>query len=314
MDRDEWFRRKLELLLRRRPPPTSRASDLFEARPWTPLKLIVLDWYLGIYFPRLRRRYESLVFVDLFAGSGACYYRRGGFDLPGSSLVASSYRKGFEGRVGNGSFDKIIANEVRSERLAALVEHVRAQGYRQGEVAAFRGKAEDNVESILREIPRSQAHVLLLADPENLVGLPFSIIRHFVRRHDATDVIINHLVSGSARDAGREGLVPFYEGRAESGMDREQVSRLYFDMVREIRPNAVKIRINAGGESEGYYYDLILATRHTGGGNPWAQQSFPDLKAKIESFSGRDVDRVMRTLTPYESGGRRHRQLKLDER
>ena len=310
--KDAWFREKVGRLLSRSPTSISDENVLFPAQPWTPLKLFVLDWYIPLYLNVLRPYYRHLVFVDLFAGSGACIYDRDGIRqvIPGSSLVAASYKKGFPGQGTRASFDRLVTCELLPQRSVLLSEIVAGQGYTTTEYVGLQGSSVDKLPSILRGIPRANAHVLVFADPEDLDGMPFQLIQRILRAHPATDFLVNHLVAGAARAGSSSAFKAFYDGRANESMSREQLSDLYFEMMRELLPVAERMRVRAGSEAAGYYYELILATRQTHGNNPWSQD-FSKLKDTIETFTGDEVDHVMRTLVPVKSGTKKSLQSTL---
>ena len=59
---------------------------------WTPLKLYVLEYYMNIYTPIIKRHFSKMFYIDLLAGSGLSKLN-GNQPVVGSPLIAATFPK-----------------------------------------------------------------------------------------------------------------------------------------------------------------------------------------------------------------------------
>jgi three-Cys-motif partner protein len=292
-------------VLLKAPQSLAGTTGSFEAKSWTPLKLVCLDWYLPIYFANLRHLYDRLVFVDLFSGAGISCIEESqrSFAIPGTTLLAAKGVVTHQDQVPQ-RFDEILAVDTSFENLSTLKAVLEPEGYRPDEnFFTHCGEAEDALPWILEHISPARTHALVLSDPEQLRPA-LSFFQKLVRRHPATDLAVLHLVSGGGRLAGidptpESAIQAFYGGGVTGQLGREELSTLYEDRLSKIRSRGgtmvSKVRIHGGGRAASYFYEFLFAVRQTRGGSPWAMVSFADLESRIRLFDGEDVRRALRT-------------------
>jgi three-Cys-motif partner protein len=314
---DIWLNQHVDQLLDLTKGVTTLPNGAFDARSWTWLKLAALDFYFPVYLRILEPLYDRLVFVDLFVGSGVSRYHEGGLELiaPSSALVAASYRNGGRDPRLTG-FDEVVTIEKDPMRAHALEDVLRTRGYASGSnLHSLVGDANEHPRQVLEVLSQHGTHALVFADPEGL-DLHFETIRSIVDGHKGTDLFITHLVSGAARaivgneSPTRDAMYGTDEWRRCS--TRAQYTALYERQLRTIRDIVLTIPIGGDFDASNYYYDLVFAVRETSGGSEWSD-SIEKLRRRVETLSGKDVARILRTRAPAGKAGARTRQRSLEE-
>lgn len=311
---DKWLNEHVDALLEISQSHSTPLGPSFHARSWTWLKLAALDYYIPIYLKILRPRYQRLVFIDLFAGSGESLYTDGPLSLcaPGSSVVAASYRQ--RSAESGLQFDEIFCVELDPRRAAALSTSVESFGYRNG--VDLRISVEDTnsqTGAIQQFLSRPRTHALLFADPEGL-DLHLSTLVSILKSHPATDVFVTHLNVGAAR--GQHPSSPARDRVYGTGAwrrchTREDYTALYTGILQRLKDVVISIPIRGDFDAPGYQYDLFFAVRKTSTGSDWTK-SIDRLKYQIQSLSGEDVRRILRTRATTVVGGKKTRQALLD--
>ena len=311
----EWLNSELDRLIGMAAGATPGPNP-FDARSWTWLKLAVLDAYIPLYLRILRPRYQRLVFVDLFGGSGVSLYREGALTVPvpGSSIVAASYRTPTDPESDLGYFDHIVAIEKDPDRADSLRSALDARGYHDGQnCSVILGDANSRVPEIRQILKPRETHALLFADPAGL-DLHLQTLRDILRSHSGTDIFVTHLTSGAGRqltpDAEHSKMTAVYgsEEWRKCG-SRKDLTALYERALKGLRDIVFPIPVQDG--FSGYYYDLFFGVRKTSKGSGWAG-AVRSIKSKVNSLTGKEVERLIRTkvASPSGSGGKvRQRQL-----
>ncbi|HZY71372.1 MAG TPA: three-Cys-motif partner protein TcmP [Thermoplasmata archaeon] len=311
---DEWLGIEVRRLLSLTRGWAVPGPDAFETKDWTWIKLAVLDHYIPHYLRILRTLYARLVFVDLFAGSGASRYSlgKGEFCSPGSSLVAASYLAAPDPEAHEAYFDRIVAIEEAGDRAAILAAALRRFGYEEpGRLALLVGDCNSQVDSILSEILPARTHALVFADPEGL-DLHYATLERILREHPATDVFVTHLVVGAARvSTASSKFEAFYGKPVPHGLGtREAASALYAAQLQRLRPHVDVLTVQK--EIGGYSYDLLFGVRDTSTHSEWRKR-VSALKPKLLTLTGEHVRHVLETELPRSMGGKASRQRTLGE-
>lgn len=316
---DVWLRARIPALLELIPVGGEPPASAFEARPWSWIKLAVLDDYLPHYLKILHPIYRRIVFVDLFAGSGISRFDLHGQVMcaPGSSAVAASYRQ----RQPPG-FHEILAVEAKPERLQSVGRVLQRWGYVDGgDLTLLEGDCNSYVDEIASFLRPGGTHALLFADPEGL-DLHFETIRRLIRAHPATDLFITHLVSGAARvSQSSERMDAFYDGSDWQGLQsRKELSELYVRKLRTLRDFVHPLEVQS--DFNGYQYDLVFAIRKTKSGSG-SESSTDDssisgwrkrvsaLAPKVEHLTGKHVEDILSTLVSTSIRGKAGHQTEL---
>ncbi|HZY71282.1 MAG TPA: three-Cys-motif partner protein TcmP [Thermoplasmata archaeon] len=311
---DEWLGLEIRRLLRLTRGWPVPGPAAFETKDWTWIKLAVLDHYIPHYLRILRPLYRRLVFVDLFAGSGASRYSlgKGEFCSPGSSLVAASYLDQSDPEAHGAAFDRIVAVEQSRNRAAILEDALKRFGYSSpGRLDLLEGDCNKLLDRVLEAVRPGGTHALVFADPEGL-DLQYSTLQRLLEVHPAADVFVTHLVAGAARVSTASSKMESFYGRPiPAGLGtREAASTLYEEQFRRLRRHVDVLTVQK--EIRGYSYDLLFGVRDSPTHSEWRKR-VSALKPKLKSLTGEQVRHVLETELPHSLGGRATRQQKLGD-
>jgi len=140
-----------------------------EVRKWSLEKFRLVGNYCNIFTNGMKYKWNQLVYIDLFAGSGYVKIKETGEFYLNSAIVAMSIHT---------PFTKYILCEQDEERCNALTTRIK-RDFSHLNCTVIRGDSNLNVQSILSEIPRySKSNKVLsfcFVDPYNL-NFSFSTI------------------------------------------------------------------------------------------------------------------------------------------
>jgi len=137
------------------------ALDGLQARcvgPWSKNKLYYVRHYLNLFSSSMRHTFPVRHYIDLFSGPGRCVVDDGSGELEGSPFIALGVPYPF---TGHHFVDKSKA------AIAALEARTRAAGWHNPVVRFYRGDANTEVHSILKNLPSSALSVAVI-DPTGL--------------------------------------------------------------------------------------------------------------------------------------------------
>jgi len=145
-------------------------------KPHTRDKLYLLGYYLDMFTGSMSKRFDNLVYVDLFAGSGRSVFQSGEL-IEGSPLIAARTEP---------PFTKLIAVEENSENLAALEERLRRDAPSR-DLTPILGDCNVVIGDVIKAIPSPPAKgakmggvlTFCFADPFDL-SVRLSTLRRFV--------------------------------------------------------------------------------------------------------------------------------------
>ena len=144
--------------------PLDPKIDEFKANPWTILKLFVLLHYVPVYTSIIRERYDKMIYIDLFSGSGLLAYKNTEVPVAGSPIVTLY--------VALEPFDYAFLNdlskkkrELLGKRISYLKEHNLINVY---DISCTRGDANSIIYEILENLIGKKVHGLIFIDPSGL--------------------------------------------------------------------------------------------------------------------------------------------------
>lgn len=294
----EWIADKLGVL-------TEHAADLVEVkpdvtneyRPLTALKLIVLSAGVDVFSRIVPQRYDHNYYLDLFAGAGATRLRGMDSAVVGSPILAPvmSHHEFAEYHFVELKGEKADALKARLDYMDSVIEFPREKCF------IHEANANDFVHEFL-ENHRSNFggfegfNMFSFVDPEGM-DPDWHVTRRIADLYG--DMLIHYPETTVNRD--------HETGKARSyfptGVDLEQCRtedkrRAAYRDGLESRRNTditVPIRIDSGSSGGNYHYDLIYATRETGGGAPYVA-AMEDIQRKISLLDGDHIRRVLETL------------------
>lgn len=142
---------------------------------WALTKYRNIGTYCSIFVAGMRNKWDSLVYIDLFAGAGKSKIRGTETILPGSPLLALNSRT---------PFDKYIFCEEEREKHDSLVTRVRILFPERNCTFLF-GDSNRLIDEILKEVPRASRENRVLSfcfvDPFNTSQLKFESIQRISR-------------------------------------------------------------------------------------------------------------------------------------
>jgi len=146
------------------------------AGDWGERKYRLVELYATIFVNAMREKWDSLVYIDLFAGAGRARMSGSAKIIPGSPMVVLGLDR---------SFDRHIFCDSDPERMAALRQRV-GRDFAGARCSFLQGDTNGLVDQILEEMPRhSRSHRVLgfcFSDPYGLLGLHFETIRRLSER------------------------------------------------------------------------------------------------------------------------------------
>lgn len=189
-------------------PPAHKKAFLFhsleddglitpEVRSWSNKKYKLIDLYASTFASSMRKKWGSLVYIDLFAGAGRARITNTHRIVQSSPLIVMDHCP---------QFDKYIFCEADQEKCEAL--KIRAKRIRsEANVEMFNEDANVSVDKILSAVPKGTKNKTVLSfcfiDPFMLNNFTFRIIEKL------SDLLIDFMV-----------LIP-------SGMDASRNQRYY---------------------------------------------------------------------------------------
>ena len=147
-----------------------------EIGSWGEDKYDLVKKYAELFATSMKKKWDTRVYVDLFAGPGRARIKRSQTIVLGSPLIAMSVRD---------PFDKYIFCEEDTEKLKALKNRVQAE-YAQLNAVFVPGDANKVANKILDELPYSKEKRMLgfcFADPYKLKNLNFQTIKTLSKRY-----------------------------------------------------------------------------------------------------------------------------------
>jgi three-Cys-motif partner protein len=296
----------------------SKISNVYnEFHLWTPLKLIILSYFIQPYLNivnKLREKTSSIqiLYIDPFAGSG--------LNAVNHSLLIGSPLVAIEGSIkAKGQFDIFFLNERDEKYFSALENRI---GYLKtiskfnwinDKIILNNGDASDNLEGTIKIIDEIKyKNYLAFIDPwkwelkwnsfKKLLEIPYGdILCTLQARLIAKEIGKNKKENLSLTEQTKEIISDFF-GVSEDGWKNltsaNLVREYYKGKISEYKPYIEDIKIKSRDtKSGGFAYYLIFASGRED--PPWAS-IIEKIKHKIENFSG---DIVKRSLDYIEGKG-----------
>ncbi len=147
-----------------------------EIGSWGEEKYRLVRNYADLFATSMKKKWDTRIYIDLFAGAGRARIKRSGKIVLGSPLLAMEIRD---------PYDKYIFCEENGPKIEALQKRVQS-GYRSLKTAFAPGDANQVVKKILAELPAYSKNKKVLgfcfADPYKLRNLNFATIRALANR------------------------------------------------------------------------------------------------------------------------------------
>lgn len=265
-------------------------SDVYyTAHTWTPLKLIVLAWWITVYTRIISKRYPGkFYYIDLLAGPGINKIHETGDYVLGSPLLATLLPED--------RFSKLFFFEINDTSRNALKSRVDTLlKPHQYEIYSDCNTYVDNVLPHLKG-----GHYLAFVDYEKFENVPWVTLEKLLL--NPGDVLITLQTAELNRIFGLPSAPDvtkkFYgmEGVPEKARTEKERLELYKERLKSTkRERVLNITVKGGKGHGAFHYDVILAARETRSGSPW-WRSAEELKKRVEEHTGEAVKRALHVL------------------
>ena len=284
----DWLKSKLSNLMHVSNDLVTASNIYSPARTWTPLKLILLLYYVDVYTRIIPKYFDNMYYLDLLAGAGIDEIEETGDKVAGSPIVAAMF--------GRNPFNKLFLMEMNRGRASAL--ELRMRRILAGDrFEVLEGDANARVDDVLDHLRNRGSHYLAFIDCQGL-DIWWDTMEKLLRLQG--DIVFVHQTAEIRRVCGRakqsqadaECLSRFYGTDAWEKANRDTLCAVYELNLRSRRGITIPIKI----KGDSYDYDVVLATRVTRGGSPWLNAVYT-AKEKVERFTGKAVEIALDILT-----------------
>lgn len=289
MDEWNWLKSKLGNIAN--PDFTRKFLDVsnvyYTAHTWTPLKLIVLAFWITIYTRIISKNYPGkFYYIDLLAGPGINKIEETGNLILGSPLLATL--------VPEDQFSKLFFFEINDISRKAL--RSRLDIVLKPDQYEIYGDCNTNIDKILPHL--EGGHYFAFVDYEKFGDVSWNTLQKLLV--NPGDVVITlqtaelNRIFGlpSAHDLTKKlyGM----ENVPEIAKTEEERLKLYMERLQSTKRNRV-LNITVKGGKGVFHYDVILAARETRGGSPWWRAA-EELKKLVEEHTGDAVEKALHVL------------------
>ena len=147
-----------------------------EVGPWAEYKYRLVWNYTKMFTTSMKSKWDALVYIDLFAGSGRSKIKNTSKIVPGSPLLALNITD---------KFNKYIFCDKAAENIQALKERTNRE-YPNIDISFTEADVNANIEKILSEVPQHKKGFKVLsfcfADPYKIKNLHFRTIKELSSR------------------------------------------------------------------------------------------------------------------------------------
>lgn len=314
LDDSEWWTRRVEELagasqefakLYNMVKESLPTSKIYEKGFWPFMKLLILAYYIVMYTNIAKKRFERIIYVDLFAGPGFNYLEELEEVIAGSPLLAKVMPWVLKSGRDN-SFHELLLFDIdpkNCETLRRIIDDAT--------IVCMDSNSDEAIRMIYHAMSLAEwSHYLAFVDPE-CTELKWKTLEALFKLKG--DLIITYMFTGIARTFGRyhsaSGSTRTSLGRTLTeffGTDKwmsihdpkgcgKHLLRLYVERIKEYREKVVVIPIMT--EVGGFQYRMIVATRLTKGGSKWLE-AIEGVRDRIQSM---DKKTLMRILDVYRN-------------
>lgn len=276
----------------------------------TALKLAALNHSLGVFLPVARKwidkahRFDSAIYVDLFAGCGATRVPQTGDWLAGSPIIAAGSRY---------RFDRVLCVEKDGENAEAL--RARLSEFRDRDWTVLEGDCNNLATALSSQVRARNPLAFVFVDPQGM-EIRWSTLETLSRLFPCMDLLFN-FTYGAERVLGdlRKGRIA--GSRVMEAFAGPDWPELLLDENRDLvgfveerissvlgRPVGAKVLIRDIDNRPRYF--LILRVRRTSGGSSFFA-GYEDMLKRLASLTPLEVlgvlnDKFRRSLTAYGQG------------
>lgn len=264
--------------------------------PWTPLKLVLLNYALDTCTTIVRKRkfFHNKYYVDLFAGSGLNRISKTNDFFVGSPLVASlNYSE---------EYTSMFFCENKSDFAEALES--RLKFLRKNKFSVEKIDCNLYLNKILNILNEPNSYSFVFIDPyytefswDSMKKILKLKRGNFIGRDIIFTFMSNNLQRyvGLAKKGKSKGLelTKFFGDESWKKADSiDELVEIYKQNILKEKPDTVVRTIKVQSKKRGFCYHLFFITNKTKGKNPWLK-SIDKAKSEIESNSDKSVEMAL---------------------
>lgn len=267
-----------------------------EFQPWTPLKLVLLNYALDTCTMIIRRKpfFKHMYYVDLFAGSGVNKIKDSSDFLIGSPLVASlNY---------SNDYDSMFFCENDANFSIALKK--RLDFLKRRNIKPILKDCNTCLNEIMDLVNNPNVYTFFFVDPY-FAEFGWDSMRKILNiRRDVIvgrDILFTFMSGQLIRCVGLakkgissgEELTKFFGDESWKKIEGiEELVNLYTTHILKEVPKTVVRTIKIQSNKHGFCYHLLFITNKTQGENPWLR-AIDKAKKEIESNSDKSVEMAL---------------------
>jgi len=264
-----------------------------EFHPWTPLKLIFLNFTLDVCSIVANKRYSKKNYIDLFAGSGINRIGEKKDSFIGSPFIALFNH--------SNKFTRFIFCESNSTFYNALNKRIVALNF--NNTILYPQDCCSQMDNILEGINgETNTYNFFFIDPYNtefswasmkkILNIRSDILLTFMTR-----TIWRDCCTEKATGHGHLVLNRFFGDESwKKAKNENDLIEIYKKNILNERGDAVTLDTKINSSKGGFNYSLIFVTHRTSGGNPWLNP-IKDAKNEIEKHTDISIKSLLEIIT-----------------
>jgi len=273
MDYYEWSKEHIRYLYEKIQTMKNDKLKISPGDIWSIKKLLVLDYYLGAFVKIIRSprsNFTNWYYVDPFCGSGLITFKDDLKDerFPGSPMVAALRAKDY-------SFTDYLLSDIDADSIQALGSRLVANKTHVGN-----RKYDPKVQSFsdvvgnVEKMKQFGNAFLIFIDPTGYKEIRWDLMKKLldIRTADIIFTFMTYAIAFNKSKADGGDVVTAHSldeffGSSEwtNCNDGDELLALYRTKIEQSGKKTFVIEVFKKGESK--LYDIILATRSSGGGN-----------------------------------------------
>lgn len=274
----------------------------YTAHKWSPLKLILLIYYMDMYSKimstyRNKLNISEIIYIDPLAGPGTNKIEETGDVIVGSPIISTIFSSNV--------FDRYFFAESNAEKREAL--QLRLVKLLQRDKFVIRSDCNELLDYVADYMDKldGKVHFLMFVDCEGIEPKWDQMKK--VLHYDGDLIFVfqtNAVWEQITRWRNLQGVSSFF-GTEEyrSVGDRERLVEIYKEQIKSVetisgrrRELIDNIPVRGGIASPSFYYDVIFAAPKTRAGSPWFNNLLQYVKNRIAKHTGDSIKQALDIL------------------
>jgi len=303
------FRSDIELLKIKLNQLVSKGRDIstvfpqihYTAHKWTPIKLILLMYYVDMYSKIMLRHKDTLkisevIYVDPLAGAGTNEIKETGDIVVGSPIISII--------LSSGKFDKYFFAESDAQKRDAL-QH-RIEKLLPQDKFVIKNDCNELLDYAANYMSNlgGRSHYLMFVDCEGVEPKWENMKKVLFYEGDLVFVFQTMAIwEQIVRWKNWEAVLSFFGTEECKNVRKEELVEVYkkqiagLETVKGRRRELIDHVPVRGDIKEGsFYYDVIFAAAKTARGSPWFESLLQYIKKRIAKYTGKSIEQALDVL------------------